>query len=220
MVMPKAARLLTWSRASVDILKFRDNAKFLSQFNRGKGKIYLFAAPLKEEYSTFANNALFVPIMYKMAMQSYQHKQNMAYELGQNNISFPVAQVNNKEVFKLIKDSIAYIPEQQIREGNLVFSLPSEMKDAGFYRLTSGETTLTHYAFNLPKHESELDFYSANELKELTQGANNVHILEVENEVGMKNLFSEGNMGTQLWKYCLILCLVFALAEILLIRFM
>jgi len=219
MVMPKAARLFTWSRASVDILKFRDNNKFLSQFNRKKGKVYLFAAPLKEEYSTFANHALFVPVMYKMAMQSYQHNQSMAYELGQRNINYPVAQ-NNKEVFKLTKDSITYIPEQQFREGNLIFSIPPEMKDAGFYRLTSGKTTLANFAFNLPKHESELNFYSAEELKELTQGASNVHILDVSDEIGMKKIISGGNIGTQLWKYCLILCLLFALSEILLIRFM
>jgi len=220
MVMPTAAKVLSWSRASVDILKYRDNSRFLSQFNRGKGKIYLFAAPVQEEYSTFANHALFVPVMYKMAMQSYQQKQDMAYVLGQRNISYPVAQYNNKEVFRLVKDSISYIPEQQIREGNLIFSLPPDIKEAGFYKLNSGNMALANFAFNLPKQESELDFYSANELKELTQDANNVHILDVSDEIAMKNLFAQENIGTQLWKYCLILCLLFALSEILLIRFM
>jgi len=220
MVMPKAAQLLTWSRASVDILKFRDNNKYLSQFNRGKGRVYLFAAPLTEPFSSFINNALFVPVMYKIAMQSYQNKVNMAYTLSDKNIVYRAADQINKEIFKLVKDSIAYIPEQQIREGNLVFSVPSDVNEAGFYTLTKGDKPEAVFAFNLPKSESELNFYSTEELKTLTQDTQNVHVLDVDDELSIKNLFDQENRGTQLWKYCLILCLLFALLEVLLIRFM
>jgi hypothetical protein len=75
-------------------------------------------------------------------------------------------------------------------------------------------------AFNFNKKESDLDFYSADEIKDMAGNVPNVHVLEASDEIAIKKIFSPDNTGTQLWKYCLILCLVFALTEILLIRFM
>jgi hypothetical protein len=220
MKMPVAAPVLYWSRSSADILKYRNGGNFLSEFQLGLGKVYLFSSPLQEEYTDFANHALFVPIMYKMAMQSFKQKQQVAYTLGGNSIQYPIANSNSKEVIKLIKDSVTFIPEQQIKNGIANLTVPDELNEAGFYQVQVGNTTLTTIALNYNKKESDLDTYSLADLKNMVGDAKNIKVLEASDEIGIKNLVAQDNLGTQLWKYCLILCLIFALTEILLIRFM
>lgn len=220
LVMPKSSQVLQWNRSGSDLLKFRDGSKFLSSFNLGKGQVYLFAAPFDDKFSEFANHALFVPVMYKLAIESYRNKQAIAYSLGSGHISYPVDGGGSKEVYKLVKDSLELVPEQQVRDGRLLFSVPAEMNEPGIYQLVSGKENLGVMAFNFNKKESDLDFYTADEIKDLAGNASNVHVLEASDEVAIKKIFSPDNRGTQLWKYCLILCLIFALTEILLIRFM
>ncbi len=206
--MPKAAKIYNWSRASADILKFRDGGNFLSAFNKGGGSLYMFASPIQESYTDFGNHALFVPVLYKIALQSFSSKQNLAYTLGKDAVTFPVTGKNNQEVFKLVKD------------GKMIFTVPSEITEAGFYQLKGAGKPLALFAFNYNKKESELDNYSVEDLKAMASGKKNVQILEADDEVAIKKIFTDGNIGSQLWKYCLILCLVFAFTEILLIRFM
>lgn len=220
LAMPKSAPVLTWARSSSDLLKFRDNQKFLSSFRLGEGVIYLFASPFSEKFSNFPNHALFVPVMYKLAIESYRNKQAMAYPLGGTNLSYPVAASSNKEVYRLVKDSLEFVPQQQVREGRLTFSVPAEMNEPGVYNLVSGKEKAGALAFNYNKKESDLDFYTADEIKDMAGNAPNVHVLDASDAIAIKKIFSPDNRGTQLWKYCLILCLVFALTEILLIRFM
>ena len=220
LVMPKSAPVLHWNRSTNDLLEFRDKNKFLSSFRDGNGLVYLFASPFTEKYSDFPNHALFVPVMYKLAIESYHNQQDLAYSLGAANLSFPVSSGGNKEVYRLMKDSLEYVPQQQVRDGRLVFSVPAEMNEPGIYSLVSGQDKLGSLAFNFDKKESDLDFYTADEIKDMAGNGANVHVLEASDEIAIKKLFSPENLGTQLWKYCLILCLLFALTEILLIRFM
>jgi hypothetical protein len=220
LVMPKSAQVLQWNRTTGDLLKFRDGNKFLSSFRQGNGQVYLFAAPFSEKFTDFPNHALFVPVMYKLAIESYHNKQEIAYALGTSNVTYPITAGNHQEVFKLIKDSLEYVPEQQVRDGRLVFSVPAEMNEPGIYNLVSGSEKVGVLAFNFNKKESDLDFYTAEEIKDMAGKGANVHVLEASDEIAIKKIFSPDNTGTQLWKYCLILCLLFALTEILLIRFM
>ena len=180
----------------------------------------MFAAPFQDKFSDFANHALFVPVMYKLAIESYQNKQDIAYSLGAANIAFPVSAGAHQEVFKLVKDSLEYVPEQRVRDNRLVFSVPAEMNEPGIYQLVSGKEKLGVLAFNFNKKESDLDFYTPDEIKDMAGNAPNVHVLDASDEIAIKKIFSPDSTGTQLWKYCLILCLFFALTEILLIRFM
>jgi hypothetical protein len=220
LVMPKSAQVLQWNRATNDLLKFRDGSKFLSSFRLGNGQVFLFAAPFSDKFSDFTNHALFVPVMYKLAIESYHNQQDIAYSLGAANITYPVPAGGHQEVFKLVKDSLEYVPEQRVRDGRLVFSVPAEMNEPGIYQLVSDKDKLGVLAFNFNKKESELDFYTPDEIKDMAGNAANVRVLDASDELAIKKIFSPDNTGTQLWKYCLILCLLFALTEILLIRFM
>jgi hypothetical protein len=222
MQMPAAVRSLVWSRSSSDILKYRGGAPFLSRFDRGQGQVYLMAAPLEDTQNELVSHALFVPVMYRLAISSYKQEQQIAYRLSGSTISLPVAENGSREgIYKLVRDSAEFIPEQQVRGGRLIFSTPADMGEAGFYSLRLNETTVTSFAFNYDKPESFLEQYSPSELKNFV-GADqeNVHVYAYGDTFSVKGEFEKRFFGVKLWKYCLILCLIFLMAEIALIRFL
>ncbi|NEM96991.1 BatA domain-containing protein [Pontibacter burrus] len=222
MQMPSAARTLQWARASDDILKYRGNSPFLSRFERGKGQVYLMAAPLQEDYTTLVNHALLLPLMYKMAITGYRQEHPLAYTLTTETVRVPVAQTTKGEgIYKLQKDSVIYIPEQQIRGGSLYFTIPPDMSEAGIYSLTLQEKPVSSIAFNYDNRESYLEQYTPEELRSMIgNDLPNVHVYDYGDAFSVKNEFEKKYFGVKLWKYCLILCLFFLMAEIALIRFL
>lgn len=220
MQMPSAARSLSWSRASEDILKYRGGASFFSRFDRGKGKVYLMGAPLHEDYNTLVNHALLLPVMYKVAISGYKQEQQLAYTLSANTIKLPVTQSAKKEgIYKLEKDSLSFIPEQQIRGGNLYLNVPPDLNEAGIYNLTLDGNIVGTVAFNYDNRESILDQYTPAELRSMIgPDKNNIHVYDYGDAFSVKNEFEKRYFGVKLWKYCLILCLFFLMAEIALIR--
>ncbi|WP_239023055.1 hypothetical protein [Pontibacter mangrovi] len=222
MQMPSATKSLAWSQASDNILKYKGGAAFLSRFDRGTGSVYVMAAPLQGEYSTLPNHALFVPIMYRLAIGSYKQAQQLAYNLGGGTIQLPVqVQTRQEGVYELRRDTLAFIPEQQVRGGKLYFNVPPDMSEAGFYTLQLQDSALATLAFNYGKEESYLEQYSPDELRALVgENRPNVHVYDYGDAFSVKGEFEKRYFGVKLWKYCLILCLFFLMAEIALIRFL
>ncbi|QNP51018.1 BatA domain-containing protein [Hymenobacter qilianensis] len=168
-VMPKVSPVLRWSRSETDILRLQDGDGYLASFNSGRGTVFLFSAPFETEYSDFTNHALFVPVMYRLAMESFRNDQDPAYRLNQKTVvvAVPEATDNTEQVFKLTKDSLTFIPVQRLQAGELRFDVPPGMQIPGFYQLIRNGRTVKTLAFNVDKKESNLARYSAEELRTL-----------------------------------------------------
>ncbi|WP_250418992.1 MULTISPECIES: BatA domain-containing protein [Pontibacter] len=222
MQMPSAVRSMTWSRASDNILKYRGGVPFISRFDRGQGQVYLMAAPLHEDHNTFVNHALLLPVMYKIAISSYKQEQQLAYTLSANTIKLTISLTSEGEgIYKLEKDSLSFIPEQQIRGGNLYLNIPPDLNEAGIYKLTLNGKTAGTVAFNYDNRESHLEQYTPEELRSIIgTDRKNIHVYDYGDAFSVKNEFEKRYFGVKLWKYCLILCLFFLMAEIALIRFL
>jgi hypothetical protein len=224
--MPKAAPVLRWARSGADILRFQDGEGFLAAFPGAKGNVYIFSSPLNQAYSDFTQNALFVPVMYRLAMQSYQQEQPLAYQLSETTVSIGVSQqensVNSKReaIFRLRHDSSTYIPVQRVQAGRLVLDVPPGMKQPGYYELLRGSQVITKLAFNYDKRESDLASYSAAELRRLIGGAHpNVRVYEPGTGQTVAAHYKATRVGVPLWRYCLVGALLCLLAEGLLLRF-
>ena len=223
-VLAKAAPVVRWSRSESTILQFSDGDGYLAQFGSGRGKVYLFAAPFSEGYSDFTTQPLFVPVMYRLAMQSYRSDERPAYRLNQGIVTLTLPEnqrdVPAEQVVKLMKDSLTFIPAQRMLNGVLRLEIPPGMNAPGFYNLTRNGRILTQLAFNADKRESELAAYSAAELRQLI-GPNrpNIQVYDAGNGQSVAARYRAERVGTPLWRYCLALALAFLLAEVLLLRF-
>jgi hypothetical protein len=188
--------------------------------------VYVFSAPFSKEYSDFTEHALFVPVMYRMAMLSYRNDQLPAYRLNQQAVSLQLPVDGETErgdteaSFRFVKDSVTLIPAQRVVGQEVRLELPEEMNTPGFYQVQRRGKTLTTLAFNQNKQESELAAYSAEELRAMI-GPNrpNIRVVEPGNESGAVARLEAEETGRPLWRYFLGLALAGLLAEALLVRF-
>lgn len=223
--MPKAAPVLRWARSGTDVLQLRDGDGFLAAFPSGKGSVYLFSSPFNQAYSDFTQHALFVPVMYRLAMQSHQQVQPLAYQLSEQTfrVNLPEqlpATANRETVYRLRHDSATYIPAQRVQDGRLVMDVPPGMQEPGYYELLRGEKLISKLAFNFDKRESDLSSYSAAELRQLV-GDNHPNVRVYEPGAGqtVAAQYKATRVGVPLWRYCLVGALVCLLAEAFLLRF-
>jgi hypothetical protein len=222
--MPFANPVIEWSNGGTALLKFRNNQPFLSQFTSQKGKVYLAASPVDLAYSNFPKHALFVPVLYKVASLS-KSQERLSYSFQEPSIALKVNNTGTDQVYKLKKDKFEIIPPQRKVSNQLIFELPqvsqasaTEMPESGYYELALNDTTEHILAFNYDKRESQMDTYSANELKKIFAGKKNVQVYDSVKEGNFADDFKARNIGRNLWKYCLITALFFLLTEIALIR--
>jgi hypothetical protein len=225
-VMPQAAPVLNWGRNGTDILRLQDGDSYLTQFESGNGKLYVFASPLTKAYSDFTAHALFVPVMYRLAMLSYHNDQRLAYRLTRPTVAVTLpaaqaAQVSKENAgFRLVKDSAVFVPTQRVQGQELRLDVPAEMTKPGFYEVRQQNKPVATLAFNADRHESELAVYSAAELRTLI-GPNrpNIYVLENGAKPEVLTRYRAEQTGQPLWRYCLVLVLICLLVEALLLRF-
>ena len=222
--MPQVAPVLRPGRTGTDILRLRDGDGFLTEFTSGAGRAYVFAAPFSKEYADFAAHALFVPVLYRLAMLSYRTDQLPAYRLTTPTLTLTVPTLASRTTgeeasYRLVRDSLTYIPTQRVQAGQLHLDVPAGLQIPGFYELRRQGKVVTTLAFNAAKGESELAAYSAAELRQLI-GPNhpNVHVLENGEQPATIANFRAEQAGQPLWRYCLLLMLACLLAEGMLLR--
>ena len=227
--MPRVAPVLRWPRTGTDILRLLDGESYLANFVSGPGQVYVFSAPFTPQYSDFMAHALFVPVMYRMAMLSYQNEQLPSYRLTQDAVMLKLPAVDmvgntagraDDGRFRLVRDSLVLIPVQRVVTNELRLDLPVGMDTPGFYQVQRGGKVLTTLAFNQDKRESKLAAYSVDELRQII-GPNHPNVRVVESGMDGTGLakFRAEQAGEPLWRYFLVLVLLALLAEALLVRF-
>ncbi len=125
---------------------------------------------------------------------------------------------SNEAILKLIKDDFEIIPEQRKNGNEIVFELPLENIQVGFYDIKLNDNKAGSIALNHDKRESLMDQYINEEVRSVFLGK--VDILSNLAIDGVQNYFKTRFEGIALWRYCLILSLLFLLIEIVLLRFL
>jgi len=222
--LPSASPAWTWTSAGQPLLSLRSGQPYLSQISGGKGKIYLFGSPLIPAFGSMAQHAIFVPIMYKMAALSVR-AQRTAFTFDENPIVLTVNNESQNSVYKLRRNKAEVIPVQKVVGNQLLLEIPQGDQtgnglDAGYFELVKDNKVEQLLALNHNHAESELDYYSPAELRNIFSGQKNVQIFDKIDDDAFAQEFQQQNLGTSLWKYFLYAALFFLLVEIALIRFM
>ncbi len=206
-------------RGEESLLTYRDGSAFLSKYRIGQGNLYLCAAPLNEQYSNLAQSGeIFVPMLYKMAISSAR-AQKIAYTIGRDeSIEADHTMSATEAVYKLRGASGEFIPEQRIIGSKVFLGIGNQILQAGFYDMfLSADTTLAKYAFNYDRKESVLDYFTPAELRAQVGAAANV--IDIMETAALTAKIEERSRGIVLWRWCLLLALLFMAAEVLLLRF-
>ncbi|OJJ23493.1 hypothetical protein BKI52_03785 [marine bacterium AO1-C] len=221
MNMPFASAVASWNNLGNNIFTYKNRSPFLSQFNVGQGKVYLCAAPLNNEFSSFAKHAIFVPVMYKIASASKTTGDRLGYTFQEKTLRLKIENPAKNQVYKLVKDKLEIVPAQRIVGDELLIEMPAQALEAGYYKLMLDNKQVRLIAFNYGKSESNMSFYSMDELKNTFSKKKNVQIYDFSKQgKDFINEFKSKNIQVNLWKYFIIAALALLLIEILLIRFL
>ena len=155
--------------------------------------------------------------MYRVALLGL-HDNRLFYTIGKDQtIEIPRVNLNANQTLRIKSKQFEAIPDVRQFENATRLFVADQVKDAGNYDLTKGDSVIANLSFNDSGSESDLSYLSDKEL--LDQFDKNKPSIINASEGTMQNKVKSANQGTQLWKLCLILALAFLAAEILLIRF-
>ncbi|MDB5112562.1 MAG: hypothetical protein JWR67_3676 [Mucilaginibacter sp.] len=216
-VVKKYYQLSTTGTRSENLMQLTGGENFWASYKSGKGKVYISAVPLNDDFSNLPRHALFVPAMFRIALLS-GHDQPLFYTLGcDETMEIPAVQTSDKQLLKLVKGSQSIIPDVKQQEGSTLLYVSDQLHETGIYNLKKQDSTVAVMAFNDNRSESDLSYFTAAELAKIVPKAGNI----LEGGKGsLKDAVSDTNFGMQLWKLCIILALIFLAAEILLIKYL
>ena len=211
------------SKSGVEsLLKLENGDPFLARQQAGNGKVYLFTAPLAQEYTNFGKHAIFVPTLYQIALFSHFREQ-MYYTVGSDEaIVYRDAQLNGEDILKVIRKQggSEFIPEIRPVNGQVNIFVHDQVKESGNYALMDEKDEVMGLGFNYNRLESALSFKTPEALKkEISDaGLKNVFVLEA-NEKPLSAVITEFSKGVRYWKLFIILALLFIATEVALLRF-
>lgn len=206
-------------RREEPLMQYRDGNRYLSKYQIGQGHLYLSTVPLNEEVNSLVRNGeIFIPMLYKMAISS-GYQEPIAYTIGRDELIEANHESGSGEiVYKLKGEQEEFIPEQRIVGAKVYLGVGEQIKDAGFYELfLNPDDILDQYAFNYDRKESDLSYYSLDDLRDLV--GPNAGIIEVAESTPFAAVIEERSQGIVLWRWCLALALLFLGLEVLLLRF-
>lgn len=201
------------------LLTYRDGSTFLGKYKNGKGNFYLCSAPLSTASNDLVKNAaVFVPMLYKMAISSQKNRQ-IAYTIGKDNVLEVEKNDRRGElIYRMKGEGREFIPEIRKTDNKVLLTLVDPFKQAGFYGLFSeDDLSLGKYAFNYNRLESPLDYFSPDQLK--NEIGNRFTVIDGDVKMDFGAYISDLQKSKQLWTSFLLLALGFLALESLLLRF-
>ncbi len=207
------------NRNGENIMIYRDGSSFMTKNKIAQGHLYLCAAPLDDKFSTLSRSGeVFVPMLYKMAISSAK-EWKIGYTIGKDDyIEADSKGIAGETSYKMRGAKEEFIPEQRIVAAKAILGVKEGIKDAGFYSLfTRPDSALYKFGFNFDRRESVLDYFDNKALKDFTN--KNIQIFDETAEANFTAIVGEKNQGVSLWRWCVILALLFLAVETLILRF-
>lgn len=207
---------------TLTLISLQNNTSFFTLSKIGSGYIFCFASQLGKDWTNFADNALFVPIMYKIAMLGGQMGR-MSYTLG---VDKDIA-INDLTAFSegdiRIRDAqgnFEMIPMVEMRNNRALIRLYDELPGAGFYTINKGDEVIETTAWNDNRKESKMKFLDRGEVDKLLKD-NGLNVMAVmkSDEIHSDDVMEMMVRRSMLWKSFIILALISLLIEILVLRF-
>lgn len=204
------------------LLLLQNKDPFLSVFFKGKGKIYLFSAPLNTESNAFGEHSLFVSTFYNIVLYSTPVN-TIESTIGNNEpIEISTVATGGDQVFH-VKSNRGFdiIPEHRSLEEKTYLYLNNQINEADNYSVITANRTVSEISFNYSRKESDLRQYSPSQLEELR---NRLPLRDASILSKDENQFQKAVLeiyeGHKLWKLFIIIALLFLLSEIMFIKFM
>ncbi len=187
------------------ILSMENGEPFLS----GEDGIYVFSSPINQEQTNFMNSPLIVPTLYNMGAKSLRLPSLYHLLSSSTSIDIPVS-LPQDGIARVVKDQYEFIPLQQSYTNKTTLDFEEYPAEDGIFDIVLQDSLISRISFNYPREESELRYADLSGLSGVSVGNDISEVLRsIENE----------NKVKELWLPFVILALLFAIAEVLIQKF-
>ncbi len=197
------------SNSAPMVLGYSDQTSFLSAIQNGISSVYVFAAPINKGNSNFQNSPIIVPTFYNMGQNA--QKAGITALIIEENKPFIVATELGKDEIVTVKNSKeSFIPVQQILNSKVKLTFNDNPKEAGNFSVFNNNQSLENISFNYNRTESNLANINTSALTEYK---------EISNVDSIFDTLQANRADNQLWKWFVILALLFVALEVLIQKF-
>lgn len=205
------------------VISLSDGTSFLTEYEHGTGRILLFAVEAGLTWSDFALRPIFVPLVYRAGLYLSQTQSVKQVVAGQEiRVKMRLRSRTDKDAFVLRSPSgldERVLPEFSPVTGLATFTSGTS-SEAGVYELRKGTDgnaaeLLNAIPVNISPEESRLTRIEGEELDRFFSlvGLQKEQIRPLNAAGNIDAEILQSRFGVELWKYFVILALLFALAE-------
>lgn len=206
---PSTKTAFVLSSTTPAILSYEDQSAFLTSLANPLSSVYVFAAPINKTNSNFQNSPLIVPTFYNMALSSQKSGIN-ALIIGEDKPFVADAVLSKDEILTIKNTTESFIPVQQLLNTKVKMSFNDNPAEAGNFAIFNGTNWVQNLSFNYNRTESNLGLANPD------AAANFKEIDDIET---VFNTIQTDRTDTQIWKWFVMLTLLFLALELLIQKF-
>jgi len=191
------------------ILGYSDQTSFLSAVQNGVSSVYVFAAPINKTNSNFQNSPIIVPTFYNMG-QNAQKSGIYTTLIGENKPFIIETTLGKDEIVHVKNQNESFIPVQQILKSKVKLTFNDNPKEAGNFSIFNNNQNIENISFNFNRAESNLSNINTDAISDFKEISHVDSIFET---------LQANRADNQLWKWFVILALLFVAIEVLIQKF-
>jgi hypothetical protein len=191
------------------ILGYSDQTSFLSAVQNGISSVYVFAAPINKTNSNFQNSPIIVPTFYNMG-QNAQKSGIYTTLIGENKPFIIETTLGKDEIVHVKNQNESFIPVQQILNSKVKLTFNDNPKEAGNFSIFNNNQNIENISFNFNRAESNLSNINTDAISDFKEISHVDSIFET---------LQANRADNQLWKWFVILALLFVAIEVLIQKF-
>ncbi|GAB1403491.1 BatA domain-containing protein [Lentimicrobium sp.] len=212
--------ILTEGVGTENLITLENGQPLLTIARPGAGKVYLSAVSLSSQSGNWPRHAIFVPAMLNVAFQSQEVMPLMHYTGMTGAIDLGSLRPEKREVFTIRGETTDgdFIPQLKMVNGKSLLYINQSINEAGFYDVMDNHVRVSTLAFNYPPAESDLRLASRDNLQNVVNLRNQIQLMN-PGKKGMAQTIADQSLGTHLWRWFILLALIFLAIEQVLLRF-
>ncbi len=207
---------------ATSLLTMQNGDPMLMMESVGKGQAFVMATALDAEWSNLSDNAIFVPMMVKMAFMGGK-MDKLSYTIGQDKM-LVLSEMNLEGDHQFLiantDRSFELMPASEVRNGKVYLYLNDNLPLAGFYDLLVNDTINRVTAWNESRVESKMDFTERDAIEPVFSraGFDVAAVLDTSDFATADLVEAMAHQSSQ-WKLFALIALLALLGEIAVLRF-
>ncbi|WP_374551066.1 BatA and WFA domain-containing protein [Flavobacterium sp.] len=191
------------------VLTYEDQSPFLISIDNPLSSVYLFSAAIDKENSNFLNSPLVVLSFYNMAKINQKTGVNSII-IGEEKPFMVDASLGKDEILEVKNKNEKFIPVQQIMNSKVKLNFNENPKKDGNYTVFNRNNLVQNISFNYNRTESNLE----NVNPSIASNYNKINDINT-----LFNTIQTERTDSQLWKWFVLLSLLFVVLELLIQKF-